>query len=125
MASTVWGFDEQRDEQVTFPGSALVPMHESRIQQAHHGAYRLGELFSELCAADLVGAVMIFCDLAANGDMTSSTTPTPQQDWPLITPTATGWLDHDHDLDFSKADSTATKMAEPIAVQLARQAHAG
>ena len=54
VASTVWGFDEQRDEQVTFAGSALVPMHESRVQQAGHGAYRLGEQFSELCTADHV-----------------------------------------------------------------------
>lgn len=125
VASTVWGFDEQRDEQVTFPGSALVPMHESRIQQARHGAYRLGEQFSELCAADLVGAAMIFCDIAVDRDMASSTTPTPHQDWPLYTPTAAGWLEHDHDLDLSDTDSTTTKMAEAIAVQLAGQARAG
>jgi hypothetical protein len=125
VASTVWGFDEQRDEQVTFPSSALVPMSESRVQQARHGAYRLGELFSELCAADLVGAVMIFCDIATDGDMASSTAPAPHQDWVLYTPTAAGWLEHDHGLDLSDADSTATKMAEAIAVQLAGQAHAG
>lgn len=124
MASIVWGFHEQRDEQVTFAGGALLPFRESRVQQAQHGAYRLGELFGELCAADLVGAALIFCDVAATGIMASSTAATAPQDWPLVTSTATGWLQYGYHLEFD-AHGAATMMAEAIGAELARRARDG
>lgn len=67
IANTILSFRETRDSQVSLGASALLPLNESRKQQAGHSMYVIGEAFGELCTADLRLAADIFC-LIANGD---------------------------------------------------------
>lgn len=89
MANVVLTFREARDEHVTFGGGPLLPLRESRRQQAQHGAYVLGQAFGELCAANLQVAAEVFCDLASEGDG-----PQASDRWPMSVPDAEGWLQY-------------------------------
>jgi hypothetical protein len=89
MAGVVLTFQETRDEQVTFAGGPLLPLRESRRQQAEHGAYVLGQAFGELCAADLRVAAEVFCDLANEG-----AGPQTSDRWLMSVPNADGWLQY-------------------------------
>lgn len=94
MASAVLTYQENRDEQVEFPGSGpLLGLVESRHQQAAHGVRRLIELFEEVCAQDLILAAQILCvvaDARLHGSDIHS--------WPLRTASAFGWLEYGSDL---------------------------
>jgi hypothetical protein len=102
MAAAVLNFRETRDEQVTFGGGALLPLTQSRRQQAEHGVYRLGQSFKRLCDADLVVASEIFCDLIRD----RSTMPTKGQ-WPLSMTDVSGWLEYGWDLSLGTHDAGA------------------
>ena len=125
VALLVWSFDEQRDEDVHLGGGALLPLRESRRQQAQHGAWRLGEQFAEVAAADLLGATGVFCDIASRGLMASTSNVTAPDDWPLETPDTTGWLQYGHHLETLGAHGVATKIAAAVATQIARHSRAG
>lgn len=112
IASTVVTFRETRDEQVAFLDSALLPMRESRTQQAQHGVWRLGQVFSKLCAADLSLAAQIFCDLAP------ASSEQPDARWPLSAPGADGSLEYgsrgvvsSHDVEETAAQALAAALA--------------
>jgi hypothetical protein len=103
MAAAVLTFRETREEQVTFGGGALLPLTESRRQQAEHGAYQLGQSFDRLCAADLRIAAEIFCDLAAD--------PSAAQGsgyWPMWGADAHGDLQYSWDLSLTLHDAGET-----------------
>jgi len=119
VALAVWTFHEQRDEDVHFGGGVLLPLRESRRQQAQHGLYRLGERFPQLCDADLIGAALIFCDIAATGLMPSNTTAAAPTTWPIQTDQATGWLQYGHNLQTMGGHGAATKMATALGTALA------
>jgi hypothetical protein len=89
MAATVLTFRETRDEQVTFGGGSLLPLTESRRQQAEHGAYRLGQSFDRLCESNLRVAAEIFCILAED-----ESAPQASAQWPMSMPGAAGWLQY-------------------------------
>ncbi|MEV4130326.1 hypothetical protein [Nocardia sp. NPDC049707] len=86
-ASVILTFNETRDENVPLSRSVMVPMHESRRQQAGHSIYTLGQAFSALCSADLHTASKIFCDI-------SELPPTRESSpaWPLSFGDVQGWL---------------------------------
>ncbi len=112
MAAAVLTFRETREEQVTFGGGALLPLTESRRQQAEHGVYRLGHSFKRLCDADLVVASEIFCDLIRD----RSTMPTKGQ-WPLSITDVSGWLEYGWDLSLGSHDA-GERAAEALAAAL-------
>ncbi len=86
-ASVILTFNETRDENVPLSRSVMVPMHESRRQQAGHSIYTLGQAFDALCSASLHTASKIFCDI-------SELPPTPESShaWPLSFGDVRGWL---------------------------------
>ncbi|MDD7968432.1 NACHT domain-containing protein [Actinomycetospora lemnae] len=112
VASAIVTFRETRDEQVAFLDSPLLPMRESRAQQAQHGVWRLGQVFGELCAADLSLAALIFCDLAP------APPAEPDARWSLSVPGATGSLGYGsrafmspHDVEETAAHALAGALA--------------
>lgn len=112
MATAVLTFEETRDEQVTFGSSAVLPMNESRRQQAEHGAHLIADSFSELCDADLVIAAHAFCDLARDVYPTGSETS-----WPLRIAHHLGGLSYGPRLD-RVAYGSGSKAASELAVAL-------
>jgi hypothetical protein len=121
LATTVLTFNEMRDEQVAFGGSALLTMSEDRRQQAGHAVYMLGEAFDELCAADLLTAAELFCTIAEEESERPS-----RGDWPMTVAGAEGWLRYGQDLSVTKyevgttaarAVSAALTAADPAAAQ--------
>jgi hypothetical protein len=115
VCNLVWNFEDQRDEQVTFGGGPLLPMRESRSQQANHGRYVLATVFDEMCSADVLGAAVIFCDIANSGirsPFPSGIDPTP--DWPLNAGSAVGWLQFGDDLDHLGGSGASAKMANSL-----------
>jgi hypothetical protein len=114
LATTVLTYNETRDEHVSFGGSALLPMNESRRQQAGHGVYRLGQSFGQLAAADLVAAAQIFCDLAED-----SLAGKPSDRWPVHVGADEGWLRYGQDLSLTDHDvgaAAARALASALAV---------
>ena len=79
-------FEETRDEDVALGGSAVVPLRESRKQQAQHAAWVLGEEFPKICDADCVIAAEIICDALGAVDSEDDAS------WPVVTNSARGWL---------------------------------
>lgn len=98
-ARTVLTFQEKRDAQVSFGGSPLLALHESRQQQAEHGAYALGEAFEAICAADLRTAVEILCDLAED-----ESDHLDDGKWPLSVHGASGYLRSGRDMSMTPRD---------------------
>jgi hypothetical protein len=92
-ARVVATFEDAREEHVTFGGGALMPLNESRTQQARHGAFRLGRSFGQICEADLVTAAEMFCDLAEDESPSE-----PDGPWPVTVPGASGSLRCGRDL---------------------------
>lgn len=89
MTKLVMTFNETRDEQVPLGGSSILLLNESRRQQAAYGAYRLGEVFHEICRADVVAAAEMVCDVFGDGDSAAD-----HARWPLSSAGASGWLEH-------------------------------
>ena len=114
VARAVLTFNEERDEQVEFAGSSpLLTLVESRKQQAEHAAYQLARSFGALCAADLVAAAEILCDLAE--DTSFSDRPDA---WPVTAGSTTGWLQYGRDLSMV-AHGEAEKAAAAVGAALA------
>jgi hypothetical protein len=120
LARTIWGFHDQRDEDVPFYVGALLTLSERRNAQARHGAHDLSELFEELCSVDLAGAAHIFCDIAETEDAAGNPNPAAEgAAWPLVAGSATGELSRGHSfgsLDaFGWARSTARALGSALA----------
>jgi hypothetical protein len=112
-ARSVWTFEETRDDQVTFGGGPLLPLNESRKQQAQAGAYRLGEAFARMCATDLESSIEIFCDLADDEQYQGD-----RSKWPLLAGGASGGLRYGRDLSmigFGAGDKAAAAVATALA----------
>jgi hypothetical protein len=57
-------FVETRDETVLLGGSAVLPLHVSRRDNAEMAGHQLVEVFPRVCAKDPVTGALILCDLA-------------------------------------------------------------
>lgn len=119
VCNLIWNFEDQRDEQVTFGGGPLLPMRESRSQQADHGRYVLGTVFDDMCSGDMLGAAAIFCDIANSGIRSPfSSAIDPTLDWPLNAGSAVGWLQFGEDLDDLGGGGASAKMAKSLATYI-------
>ncbi|RYF48939.1 MAG: hypothetical protein EOO27_34555, partial [Comamonadaceae bacterium] len=91
IAISILTFDESREGQVPLGSSALLPLNQSRRQQAEHSIWVLKQKFVDLCTADLVAAAEIFCHLAENAK-TPARPVTENEKWPVHVPGADGWI---------------------------------
>lgn len=57
-------FVETREENVSLGGSAVLPLHVSRRQNAEMASHQLVEVFPRVCTQDPVTGALILCDLA-------------------------------------------------------------
>ncbi|MDV6244769.1 NACHT domain-containing protein [Rhodococcus opacus] len=124
IAISILTFDEPRKSQVPLGSSALLPLNQSRRQQAEHSIWVLKQNFAALCTADLVVAAEIFCHLAENAK--TPIRPVPENEkWPVRVPGADGWLHDDYGLLRATYDigetaaqtlSTALSAADPATV---------
>src|SRR6266536_2773875 len=83
LAITVWAFDETREENVEFVSRPLLPMTETRRQQAETARWRLGQVFADLCRAHLVTAVRVFADITNTSVYPSPDPARECERWPL------------------------------------------
>jgi hypothetical protein len=118
-ALAVWTFNEPRDEQVPLLDFALLPIHESRRQQARRGAHALGRAYPRLCDADPVSAAQIFADIADTGLHAPTHGSNPRRDWPLAAGEANGWLQYGQQLNVLGAHAAARDMALALRDSLA------
>jgi hypothetical protein len=116
VAKAVLEFRETRDEQVPFVPGALLPLTESRKQQADRSVDTVARAFPELCAADLEFAAEIYCYFANLGLLASSV----DTSWPLATNGAGAHLQYGfarpvtrHDVELAPALSAALTTAAP------------
>jgi hypothetical protein len=123
-ATAIWTFDEQRDEQVSFVSAPLLPMIESRRQQAQHAIYELAIVFPRICEADLVSATQIFAEIANTG-LYLTPTSDPRNNWPITDGDRNGWLQYGRDLDMLDPHQTVDKMARALRDELASHGAAG
>jgi hypothetical protein len=114
VARIVMTFKETREEQVVLGGGSILRLNESRRQQAAHGAYRLGEVFHEICRADVVAAAEIVCDVFAERN-----TSDDHNQWPLSSAGTSGWLEHGYGfgMPLGRPDSEQ-KLAAALAAAL-------
>lgn len=96
LAAASMTFEETRDEDVAFGGSAIMPLRESRKQQAQHAAYQLGVIYPQICANDIITAAEIICDVFGGADSANETDM-----WPMVADGTTGWLEHGYGFGFS------------------------
>lgn len=98
-------FVETRDEDVTMGGSSVLPLRESRQQQANFAVYQLGEAFPALATSDVNVAAEIACDVIDHIEPTQLEISARQRDdvpeWPLTSPNATGWIEHSYSMGLS------------------------
>jgi hypothetical protein len=94
LATVATTFREERDEQVSFGGSAIVGMNESRKQQASRATYALGEMFSEFCDKDIVTSAEIICDLLGGEDE-----PPDSPKWPITAHGKVGYIEDGYGLN--------------------------
>ncbi|WP_214514648.1 hypothetical protein, partial [Rhodococcus sp. WY5] len=113
VAATILAYDEGREGQVPLVRSALMPLNESRRQQAEHSIYVLGEKLGELCNVDLLIAAEIFCDLAEDADAIPA-----MAEWPVSVADADGWLQDGPDLSLT-VDEIGETAAQALSVALA------
>ena len=117
LAVTSLTFEETRDEDVAFGGSSILPLRESRKQQAQHAAYRLGELYPEVCSADIVTAAEIISDAFGGAD-----SPDDPQRWPMTAHGAAGWLEHGYGFGLDRyGQDDEEKMLSALAVAVSEQ----
>ena len=113
-------FKETRDEHVALGGSSVLPLRESRKQQSQHGAWRLGEEFSKICAADIVTAAEIISEVLGAADSAGVVAET----WPMVANGVTGWLEHGHGFGLSHYEhDNEQKMLSALADALVEQGH--
>jgi hypothetical protein len=113
-ALAIWTFNEPRDEPVSLLGLPLLPMRESRRQQARRGAYVLGQVYPRLCGADPVSAAQIFADIADTGLHAPAQGSDPSRDWPLTAGEANGWLQYGQRLDVLGGHAAVRDMAQAL-----------
>jgi hypothetical protein len=118
-ATAVLTFVETRDEQVSLGGGPLLPLHESRQQQADHSVWVLGESFDGVCAADLRTAAEIFCDLAEHESHQFG-----EDDWPLTAYDRVGYLRYGRDMSMTTHQS-GEKAAKALGAALGAAAGRG
>jgi hypothetical protein len=118
-ALAIWTFNEPRDEPVSLLGLPLLPMHESRRQQARRGAHALAQVYPRLCNADLVSAAQVFADIADTSLHTPAQGSDPSRDWPLTAGEAHGWLQYGQRLDVLGGHAAAPDMAQALRDALA------
>ena len=61
-------FTETREENVSLGGSAVLPLHVSRRDNADMASHQLGEVFPQVCAQDPMTSALILCDLTRHRD---------------------------------------------------------
>jgi hypothetical protein len=96
LAAISMTFEETRDEQVALGSSAILRLNESRQKEASHVADRLGEIFPQVCAKDVVTAAEIVCDILREGEPTSH----PHQ-WPISAYGANGYVENGYGFSLS------------------------
>ncbi|MFC7500829.1 hypothetical protein [Nocardioides sp. GCM10030258] len=98
-------FVETRDEDVTLGGSSVLPLRESRQQQAKFAVYQLGQAFPTLAASDVKVAAEIACDVIDHIEPTQLEMSARQRDdapeWPVTSPNVTGWIEHSYMMGLS------------------------
>jgi hypothetical protein len=110
LATASLSFEETRNEDIGLGFSAIMPLRESRMQQARLAAYRLGEVFAQISSTDIVTATEIVSD--AYGDATSAN-DNPQ--WPMVAHGTAGWLEHGYGLGYSPHNDVENKMLTALA----------
>jgi hypothetical protein len=93
LATVATTFEEERDEQVSFGGSAIVGMNESRKQQAGRAVHELGEIFFDFCERDIITSTEIVCDLLTDDDQ-----PPEPYKWPITAHGRTGYIENGYGL---------------------------
>lgn len=117
LAAASMTFEETRDEDVAFGGSAIMPLRESRKQQAQHAAYRLGEVYPQICADNIITAAEIICDVLGGADSANDT-----EKWPMVANGTTGWLEHGYGFGLSPySRDDKQKMVSALAKALTEQ----
>lgn len=105
LAVTSMTFEETRDEDVGFGGSSVLPLRESRRQQAKHAAYRLGQVYPELASTDVSVATAIICTIVEHIDPTGPERAAWQREknpkWPMATSRSRGWIEPDYEFGLS------------------------
>lgn len=105
LAVTSMTFVETREEDVGLGVSAILPLRESRKQQAEHAAYQLAEAYPELAATDLATATAIICAIVDHIEPTRFESAARQSDdapkWPMTSPNSTGWIEHNYGFGLS------------------------
>jgi hypothetical protein len=119
LARTAWAFDEPREETVALVASPLLPLTETRRDQADMARWALGQAFPELCRTDLATAAQIFAEIANTGLVPARDASQDRLVWPLVVGEARGWLSHGHDLGFLGGYDAITTMAAALRDALA------
>lgn len=98
-------FEETREEYVGLGGSSILPLRESRRQQAGHAAGQLGEAYPELASIDVSVAADIICTIVQHIDPTRLEQAARQRKdapkWPLATSNSDGWIEPDYGFGLS------------------------
>jgi hypothetical protein len=93
-------FVETREEDVGLGASAVLPLRQSRKQQAEHAAYQLAQVYPELAKADVATATAIVCKIVDHIEPTPPEGAARQADgapqWPLSSSNSTGWIEHSY-----------------------------
>jgi hypothetical protein len=95
-------FNETRDESVSFGFSAVLPMNESRRQQATSAWYALGRVFPAACTTDVVTCAQVVADLFAATE--EDDPPTQQPTSPLDAYGVDGWLKYGYGIGSLRYD---------------------
>jgi hypothetical protein len=105
LAVTSMTFEETREEDVSLGGSSVLPLRESRKQQAKHAAYRLGEVFPELASTDVGIATAIICSIIEHIEPTGLERAAQHREnaskWPMATSNLSGWIEPDYGFGLS------------------------
>ncbi|WP_152191420.1 NACHT domain-containing protein [Georgenia satyanarayanai] len=155
LATEPFTFVETRDEDVSFWGSAVLPMRESRKQQAEMARYRLVEVFPEVSAKDPVTASLVLCDVVQRQEDPLAGFVTDDEDgvqhdlatdaethkeassartrssgrnveWPLTAQAVDGWLAHGYGFGLSDyAHEDEQKMFSALAEAITADPQAG
>lgn len=90
-------FVETREEDVGLGGSAVLPLRQSRKQQAEHAAYQLAKVYPELAKGDVATATAIVCKIVDHIEPTPLESAARQaaraSRWPLSSRNSTGWIE--------------------------------
>lgn len=105
LAVTSMTFEETREEDVGLGSSAVLPLRESRRQQAQHAAYRLGEVYPEMASADVSVATDIICTIVEQIEPTGLERTGRHREgapkWPMATSNMRGWIEPDYGFGLS------------------------